>query len=243
MDKVLIIGATSDIARAIADIYAEEGAQLIFAGRDAEQLDVLRRHYDVKYNINAELLVLDAKTPKRHKKAYNKLENKPNVAICAMGYLDNVEDSLVNWDECESSLMANYVGCVSILNAVAEDFKERGGGVIAGISSVAGERGRQSNLIYGSAKAGFSTYLDGLRNRMRRQKVYVVTIKLGFVRTRMTENIKLPKKLTAEPELVAEKIRRAIRRKKNTVFILRRWRWVMFVIKHIPEFVFKRLRL
>jgi decaprenylphospho-beta-D-erythro-pentofuranosid-2-ulose 2-reductase len=108
---------------------------------------------------------------------------------------------------------------------------------------VAGERGRQSNYIYGSAKAGFTAYLSGLRNRLTRSGVHVVTIKPGFVDTKMTSGLKLPAPLTAQPAQVASKIVRAVDRKADVVYVLWMWRWIMLIIKCIPEGVFKKLKL
>jgi short-subunit dehydrogenase len=115
--------------------------------------------------------------------------------------------------------------------------------VIVGIASVAGERGRQSNYLYGSAKAGFRAYLSGLRNRMHRESVHVVTVQPGFVYTKMTENLNLPKMLTATPDEVAETVYSAVYKRKNVVYVKWFWRWIMVVIKSIPESVFKKLKL
>ena len=116
--------------------------------------------------------------------------------------------------------------------------------MIVGISSVAGERGRQSNYIYGSAKAAFTAYLSGLRNRLFHHGVHVVTVKPGFVKTKMIENLPAtPAMLTASPAKVASSVSKAIRRKKNTVFVLSAWALIMFVIRNIPEGVFKRLKM
>jgi short-subunit dehydrogenase len=116
-------------------------------------------------------------------------------------------------------------------------------GTIVGISSVAGERGRQSNFMYGSAKAGFTAYLSGLRNRMFRENVHVVTVLPGFVYTRMTENLKLPKPLTAEPSEIGEAVYSASINKKDIIYVRWFWRWIMMIIKMVPEFIFKKLKL
>jgi len=137
----------------------------------------------------------------------------------------------------------NYTGAVSILNIVANYYVSQQKGIIAGISSVAGERGRQSNYFYGSAKAGFTAYLSGLRNRLFHQQVHVLTVQPGFVYTRMTEGLPLPRLLTATPEKVADSIYLAIRKKKNVIYVKWFWRWIMLIIKCIPEFLFKKLKL
>src|SRR5690606_12784913 len=116
-------------------------------------------------------------------------------------------------------------------------------GTIVGISSVAGERGRQSNYLYGSAKAGFTAYLSGLRNALFSDNVHVVTVLPGFVYTKMTENLNLPKLLTAQPSEVADAIYAAVQKKKNTIYVRWFWKWIMLIIKCIPEFIFKKLKL
>jgi hypothetical protein len=129
------------------------------------------------------------------------------------------------------------------LNIIANDFEQRRSGVIIGVSSVAGDRGRGSNYMYGSAKAGFTAYLSGLRNRLAKSNVHVITVKPGFVRTRMTEGLPLPGPVTAKPEQVARDVFKAYRGRRNEVYTLWMWRYIMLVIKLIPEAIFKRLNL
>jgi len=131
----------------------------------------------------------------------------------------------------------NYKGVVSLFNIIADDFEHRRNGFIVGISSVAGERGRKSNYIYGSAKAALTVYLSNLRNRLYDAQVHVMTVKPGFVATNMTKDMDLPEKLTAQPEEVAEDIYKAQQKNKNVLYT--KWRWVMLVIKMIPEWKFK----
>ena len=126
---------------------------------------------------------------------------------------------------------------------MANDFEQRRSGTIVGISSVAGDRGRASNYIYGSAKAGLSAYLSGLRNRLAKSNVHVLTVKPGFVRTKMTADLPLPGPVTAKPERVANDIFSAAHRQSNEIYTLSIWRPLMFVIRNIPETIFKRLNL
>ena len=106
---------------------------------------------------------------------------------------------------------------------------------------MAGDRGRQSNYIYGSAKAGLTVFLSGLRNRLARKGVHVMTVKPGFVRTKMTEGLELPGILTAEPEQVAKAVYKGLEKKRNMVYVLWMWRCIMLMIRHIPEFIFKKM--
>ena len=140
-------------------------------------------------------------------------------------------------------MRTNYVGPALLLGALAERFAQRGSGVLVGVGSVAGERGRAANYVYGSAKAGFTAFLSGLRNRLFAAGVHVVTVKPGFVRTRMTDGMDLPARLTAEPEEVAAAVVRAIRRRRDVVYVRRVWRPITLILRAVPESVFKRLAL
>jgi short-subunit dehydrogenase len=142
-----------------------------------------------------------------------------------------------------NTLHVNYTGAVSVLNIISRDYISRNRGFIAAISSVAGERGRATNYIYGSAKAGLTAYLSGLRNEAFSHHVHVATILPGFVYTRMTENMKLPPLLTATPELVADAVFHAVTKKKDVVYVKWFWKWIMFIIRSIPEFMFKKMKI
>ncbi|HEX2535106.1 MAG TPA: SDR family NAD(P)-dependent oxidoreductase, partial [Chitinophagaceae bacterium] len=159
------------------------------------------------------------------------------------GYMTENETAIRSLDETLRTIHTNYTGAVSILNVVAADYMARKSGTIVGISSVAGLRGRQSNYIYGSAKAGFTAYLSGLRNRLFHEGAHVVTVLPGFVYTKMTEHLNLPKLLTAQPEAVGSVVYEAVQGKKNTVYVKWFWRWIMLIITSVPEFIFKKKKL
>lgn len=243
MKKVLILGAASDIGKAVANIFATNQYQLLLAARNTEKIEALKQDLSIRYEVPVELLSFDATDYGSHQKFYDELPEKPDVAICVFGYLGSQEAGNNDWAEAYKIINTNYTGAVSILNIIARDFENRRSGAIVGISSVAGERGRQSNFLYGSAKAGFSAYLSGLRNRLFHSEVHVVTVKPGFVNTKMTENLDLPKPLTAQPEQVAKAIYNAVMKKKNVIYTLPAWRPIMYAIKSIPEFIFKKLKM
>jgi decaprenylphospho-beta-D-erythro-pentofuranosid-2-ulose 2-reductase len=243
MKCVLILGASSDIARAAARLYAREGYTVYLAGRNAESLEAFSKDLVIRYQSTAKFVSFNADDVSSHASFYKSITPSPDVVICAFGYLGDQEAAQKNWDECNKIIQANYTGAISILNIVANDMESRQQGSIVGISSVAGDRGRQSNYIYGSAKAGFTAYLAGLRNRLVRSGVHVVTVKPGFVDTKMTSGLKLPGPLTAKPEDVALKMKRAVDKKQNVIYVLWMWRWVMLIIKSIPESMFKKLKL
>jgi len=243
MRYVLIVGAKSDIAKALAEEFAKDKYNLYLAGRRIEELEDFKRHLSIKYGIDVVLKELDISDIFRHEEFYNSLNPKPEVVIIAVGYLPDQKVAERSLEETLKTLYANYIGPVCFLNIVANDFEERRAGSIIGISSVAGDRGRKKNYIYGSAKAGFSEYLSGLRNRLYGKGVHVLTVKPGFVYTKMTQKMKLPKFLSATPEEVAKDIYIAFKKKKDVLYTKRRWRFIMFIIRNIPEFLFKRLDL
>lgn len=243
MKNILLLGAYSDIGQALARAYAAEGNNVWLAGRKQEKLDDLAADLRIRYDQGVETFLFDAADTDSHESFLEGLPVLPDSVVCIFGYLGEQEQAQSDWEQAHRILMANYVGAVSILNRVADAFEHRGNGSIVGISSVAGERGRQSNYLYGSAKGGFTLYLQGLRNRLFKKGVHVLTVKPGFVDTRMTEHLQLPGPLTAKPEQVARAVVKAERKKKNTLYVLWMWRWIMLIIKLIPEPVFKRLSL
>lgn len=243
MPTVLILGAASDMAVAIAKKYASKGFHVQLAARNTGRLQALQSDLSIRYNINCTLHEFDALNFESHAAFFNALTQKPDVAVCVFGYLGDNEIARTNWSESAKIIHTNYTGAVSILNVISNYFASQRAGVIVGISSVAGQRGRQSNYMYGSAKAGFTAYLSGLRNRMFRENVHVVSVQPGFVYTRMTENLKLPPLLTAKPEDVADTVFNAVAKKKNVVYVKWFWRWIMLIICSIPEFMFKKLKL
>lgn len=243
MKRVLILGAKSDIAKAIAHRCAKAGYHLDLAARNSIVLDPLVKDLNIRYNCDANALEFDALDFHSHPKFYEQLAEKPEIAICVFGYLGDQENAQKDFQEAEKIIHSNYTGAISILNIIAQDFEERQQGTIVGISSVAGDRGRQSNYFYGSAKAGFSAYLSGLRNRLVKAGVHVVTVKPGYVATKMTAEMELSKPLTASPEQVAEAIFHTIHNQKNVLYTLWMWQYIMLIVRSIPEFIFKKLNL
>jgi len=241
--RVLILGATSSVAIELAKIYAKAGYSLSLAARSANRLEPLAQDLRIKFNCEVELKEFDAESIHQHQKFYDDLQYKPDIAVCLFGKLGDQAEAMNDHNKSLNVLNVNYVGAVSILNIVSRDFKTRKSGVIVGVSSVAGERGRQSNFLYGSAKAGFTTYLSGLRNELHSSNVTVVTVKPGFIKSKMTAGIVTPKILTASPNQVARAIVKAIDKKRNVIYSLWIWRWIMIVIKLIPESIFKKLKL
>jgi NAD(P)-dependent dehydrogenase (short-subunit alcohol dehydrogenase family) len=174
---------------------------------------------------------------------FDRLGETPGTVVMVAGLLGDQQQSAVDDHAAALVMETNYAGPARYLLAAARRMSGVRGGCIIGISSVAGERGRGSNFIYGSAKAGLTAFLSGLRNAHARNGLHVLTVKPGFVATRMTAGMKLPPPLTASPEAVAAAILRAQERRRDVIYVLGRWRPVMAVIRALPERVFKRLSL
>src|SRR6476619_2958162 len=223
MPTVLILGATSDIGFAIARKFASEKYDVQLAARNTGSLQPFQSDIEIRYGVKCTLHTFDALDFSSHTDFYNSLLPKPDVTVYVIGYMNDNEKVITNWSETLRTINTNYTGAVSILNLIAADYAQRGHGTIVGISSVAGNRGRQSNYIYGSAKAGFTAYLSGLRNKMFHSGVHVLTVLPGFVYTKMTEHLKLPGMLTAKPVELGEAVYNGVRQKKNVIYV--RWFW------------------
>jgi len=243
MGHVLIIGAKSDIAKSLARVYAKKGYDIQLASRDVMALEPFAKDVSIRTGKDIKLYELDILDYDSHQDFYEGLSEKPVGLVCVVGYLGEQEKAQIDFVESKLIMDTNYTGVVSILNIIANDFESKKEGFIVGVSSVAGDRGRKSNYIYGSAKAALSAYLSGLRNRLYAYNVHVLTVKPGFVATKMTEGMDLPKKLTALPEEVAQDIFTAQQNRKNVLYTKWFWRWIMLIITNIPEFQFKKMSI
>ena len=243
MSYVLIVGAKSDIAKEVARVYAKNGYNLYLAARDVNELEELATDIQIRSAVKVELIEFDVTAYDTHVTIYESLSERPLGVIVVSGYMNEQHIVEKDWGETLNTINVNYTGALSLLNIVANDFEKERRGFIVGVSSVAGDRGRKANYIYGSAKAGFSTYLSGLRNRLYESGVSVLTVKPGFVATKMTEHLDLPEKLTAQPSEVAEDIFNAQQKGKNILYTKWMWQYIMLIIKHIPEFMFKKMSI
>lgn len=243
MSYILIVGAKSDIAKATAREYAKQGYDLYLAARNISELEAFAKDISVRTQQIVKTIELDILDYEGHQQFYDSLEEKPLGVITAVGYLGDQEKAQTDFNEAKCIMDTNYTGLVSLLNIIANDFEQGKSGFIVGISSVAGDRGRKSNYIYGSAKAALTAYLSGLRNRLHDTQVQVLTVKPGFVATKMTEGMDLPKKLTASPEAVAKDIYHAQQKGKSVIYTKFIWKYIMLAIKIIPEWKFKEMSL
>ncbi len=243
---VLILGAASAIARAIAEQFARRGYDLQLAGRDTGELDALATDLRLRHRVKAESRHFDATDLDTHgafvegclEASGGSLEG----AVLCFGYLGDQSSAQSDPAEAKRILDTNLIGPVSILSLLANRFEEKSAGFLCALSSVAGDRGRQSNYVYGSSKAGLSVFLQGLRNRLFRSGVRVITIKPGFVDTAMTFG-RPGMFLVASPETAATQVVEAILKGRDQAYVPGFWRPVMLLIRLIPERIFKRMRL
>lgn len=240
---VLILGARSDIAKAIAHKFAALGHPIQLAARNVETLEADKVDLELRYNVPVTLHEFDALAMETLVGFVADLPQLPRVAICAVGLMGDQDENEHDMGTASRVMRSNFEGPATILALLANRFEERGSGTLVGISSVAGERGRATNYVYGSAKAGFTAFLSGLRNRLAKRGVHVVTVLPGFVATQMTEGMDLPSRLTAQPTELADAITRAVTRKKNTIYVRPVWQLIMLIIRNIPERVFKGMMI
>ena len=247
-DRILVLGATSGIARALCGQLARQGHQLILAARDADELERMATDLRLRYEVSVLIELFEALEFDQHepllRRCVERLDGPLDGVVFCCGYMPEQVKTETDFSEVQRTIDTNLTAAISILNVVANYFVRRRAGFIAAISSVAGDRGRQSNYVYGCSKAGLNVYLAGLRNRLYRSGVHVLTIKPGFVDTPMTEGLIDPQSpLVASPERVARDIARAIQRRRNQLYVPWFWRCIMTAICSVPETIFKRMKL
>lgn len=241
---MIVLGSNSDVAQAFVEKTLQAGekfSKIYLFTSNVETTQKFARHLEVKFVQQCEIILLDLLNPVDYA-AFEQVHS--SLLFCAAGYLGSgTQDALYDNRNTQLIVDINYARLIPVLNHFAEKMQRRRQGTMIVLSSVAGDRGRQSNFIYGSAKAGLTAYLSGLRNYMTTFKVHVLTIKPGFMATKMTEGLPLNPKLTASPEQAAAAIYQAYKNKANTAYILPVWWFIMLVIRNIPEFIFKRMKL
>ena len=242
-DWILFLGSNSDIASASAQVFALEGYNIYLASRDLVQSEKEAKNIRVRYGVKVTALDFDAKKYSWHGDFYSRLEHKPVGVVMAFGQMYDQSLAQQEFPLAEAMVEVNYLGAISVLEIVASDFELKGGGFIIALGSVAGDRGRKSNYIYGSTKAALASYLEGLRHRMAGKNISIITIKPGFVATKMTKDLSLPPYLTASPDEVAKKVFESAFRKSGTVYVKPIWRWIMLVIRLMPSSLFHRTNL
>ncbi len=238
----LILGASSAMARAFARNVASEGADVFLAGRDMDDLGRMATDCCLRGAKTAEAVRFDCRKPAGFGAIYDRLALQDGVLNVAVFVGSMPEQSDIDADPSliDATVIDSFTGPARFLQGFAPLMEARGSGTIVGVGSVAGDRGRIGNYVYGAAKAGFATYLAGLRNRLTRAGGHVVTVKPGFVDTAMTWG--LPGMfLVAGPDDVARDILKAVKKQRNTIYTPFFWRYIMLIITHIPEMIFKKM--
>ncbi|MGX2030819.1 SDR family oxidoreductase [Methylocaldum gracile] len=244
--SILIVGATSGIAEAVARIYAGRGARLFLVARNAEKLNVIASDLSVRGASDIATYVMDANDtvslPEMLDTAWRRF-SRIDAVLIAYGTLPDQVRCETDINYAVREFRTNAESIISCLASLAIRFEKQGDGVIAVIGSVAGDRGRASNYLYGAAKAAIDTFASGLRSRLLKSGVHVLTIKPGFVDTPMTRGLPLPSILLAPAKKVAVDIVRAIEKKRDVLYTPWFWQFIMLIILHIPNLVLKRIKL
>lgn len=243
---ILIVGATSAIAEATAHRFARDGARFLLAARNAEKLEAVAANLRIRSGCEVSTTPFDALEPASPvhlvKFAQTQL-GRIDLALIAYGSLPDQKACEQSIELARREIQINALSVIDLLTRLANQFEAQGHGTLAVISSVAGDRGRQSNYIYCTAKGMISIFLEGLRNRLDRKGVHVLTIKPGFVNTPMTAAFEKSGMLWARPEDIAEGIYQAVMKRRDVVYLPWFWRIIMLILRHIPERMFKRMEL
>ncbi|NTV92094.1 MAG: SDR family oxidoreductase [Chlorobiaceae bacterium] len=246
MKKVLVVGASSAIAEAVAKLYAEQGAKLYLLARNREKLASMGADLLIRGAESVDSDQFDINEHQMHQEVLGKVSGALggiDVALVAHGTLGNQRECEESSDRALQELQTNAVSTIAFLTRLGNLFEKQGFGTIAVISSVAGDRGRPSNYVYGTAKAAVTTFCQGLNARMFKSGVHVMTVKPGLVATPMTEGLDMPAMLVAQPDQVAADIVRGIDKKVDTLYTPWFWKYIMAGIVHIPVALFKKLNL
>lgn len=238
---VLILGAMSDIARPLARLYAAAGYNLYLADPQPNLLADDCARLKAGYGVEVKAMLFDLLYFNGHEKFFHRLDPRPAIVICIGGYLGDHQRATGDMEEVSKIIQINFVGPVSILNVVAAFYEKEKKGCIVGVSSAMGERGCRHHYFYSAAKAAFTTYLSGLRHRLASSGVRVLTIKPGFVATKMTAGISFPRWLTSRPEDAARDIFRAQQKGRDVLYTPAYWKFLAWLFIHLPERLFKRL--
>ena len=244
MKNIIIIGGASAIAWETAKKFVADGTNLFLVDRFAGRLEAVRQDLLARSKVKIGIMELDVNNFECHEEVFSRSDEFFGDADGILIAHGTLPEQLVAEHSREAILKEFSTNCTSVLSFLtiaADYFESRKNGCIAVISSVAGDRGRRSNYIYGSAKGAVSIFTDGLRNRLREYGVNVVNIKPGFVDTPMTAH--LPKNfLFTKPAQVGEGIYEAMKAGKSVVYLPGYWRFIMMIVKHIPEFIFSKLK-
>ena len=234
MGSILVIGGNSDIGYAAAKVFAKNMFDIHLVSRNTEQLNVKREEIVRLYKVKCKISSLDLLEEDQINMFFEKNLESPEVILIASGFLQQDEKSF------EKIIKINYLSPLKFIEKSLEKYQSQNIlKTIIGISSVAGDRGKKKNSIYSAAKSGFSCYLDGLRQKMYKKNIHVITVKPGWVNTKMTQGLNIPKFMTVNADFVGNEIFNSYKSKKNTLYVPRYWWIIMLIYKMMPEFIFK----
>lgn len=245
MSNILILGATSAIAKHTTRLFAADEHSLYLVARNEDKLASMKQDMLVRGAQDVNYEMLDLADDRQHEDLIKRVTDTMgsiDTVFIAYGTLANQNDSAKNYKNTLKELQINCLSVISLLTILANQMEQQGSGSIAVISSPSGDRGRQSNYIYGTAKGALSIFLQGLRNRLSKSNVHVLTIKPGFVDTPMTKDFKKGF-LWVNPQVISKGIYNAIKKKREVIYLPFFWRYIMMIIKSIPEKIFKYLSL
>ncbi|MBT7616939.1 MAG: SDR family NAD(P)-dependent oxidoreductase [Calditrichaeota bacterium] len=247
MTSWLILGATSGIAKPLVREFADRGYRLFLTAREesSEELRRLAHDLEVRYDVEVQTGIFEALDFPSYGTFILEVEKKFGMidgVVWMIGRMHPQEELQYDGEQARLQHDTNYTAAMSILSTISETMEKRRSGHIVAIGSPAGDRGRRSNYFYGADKAALPTFLEGLRHRLSRSGVKVLTVKPGPTRTPLTDGVRnLP--LVTEPEIVAKDIIQAIERGKEVIYTPRIWQLIMLVIRHLPGWIFKRAKL
>jgi len=245
MKRVLIIGATSAIATATARLWAQQGASFFLIGRNDAGLEKLKSELQTLGAIEVHKTELDVTALEEHEALITQIFemfSPLDIALIAHGTLGDQQASEIDFSLALSQLNTNAISVMSLATYIAHHLSKQGYGTLAAISSVAGDRGRKSNYVYGTAKGALNVFFEGLRHRLHGSNVHVLTLKPGLIDTPMTAHLQKGV-LWATPNTVAKDIIKAVEKGKDEIYTPWFWKLIMLVIKHLPQFVYKKTNL
>ena len=234
MSSILVIGGNSDIGYATAKVFAQNKYNIHLVSRNTSQLEIKKKEIESFYKVKCKITFLDILNEENVNNFFNENSVSPNIILIAVGLAE------LNEKNYKRIAYTNYVFPMVFIEKSLIKYKtQKKLDTIIGISSVAGDRGKKKNCIYSSSKSAFSSYLDGLRQRLYSDKIHVITVKPGWVATKMNKNIDLLKMMVASADFVGNKIFKSYKTKKNTLYVPRFWSIIMFFYKITPEILLK----
>jgi len=240
---LIVFGANSDIAIAISKKFASVGYNLLLASRNLKNTKKLASNLQIRYSVETKTIKFEAEKFNNHSKVIESLNIEPSVVVFAHGVMHDQKKSEQDFELIHDMVKVNYLSIVNLLELFLNKFSSHKQVSFVILGSVAGDRGKASNYIYGSTKSALETYIEGLWHRLYGTKMRLLLVKPGFVDTKMTEKFDLPKTLTCKPYEVAEQVYKAHLKNKDLIYVKRIWKIIMFLIRLMPKSIFNRTSL